>query len=104
MSDVTEPVPTDEEGVLERVRAAIVSVPGVAGLHSGAFGEVATYLPGERLVGIRRTKTGIDVHITALFGYSLSEVAENVRRAGEPVANALLFVTIEDVVEAAGAN
>ena len=35
------------------VAAAVRSVPGVAGLHAGMFGEVGTYLPGRRVAGIR---------------------------------------------------
>ena len=35
----------------ETVAAAVLAVPGVAGLHGGAFGDVATYLPGARIAG-----------------------------------------------------
>ncbi|MFD4183444.1 hypothetical protein ACFWPB_20405, partial [Rhodococcus sp. NPDC058514] len=31
---------------------AVLAVPGVAGLHGGMFGEVATYLPGRRVLGV----------------------------------------------------
>ena len=37
----------------EQVAAAVLSVPGVHDLHGGVLGEVATYLPGRRVNGIR---------------------------------------------------
>lgn len=48
------PVPADGPTTLaERIAAAVVAHPGVAALHGGVFGSVATYLPGRRLVGVR---------------------------------------------------
>ena len=37
----------------ERVAAAVRAHPAVARLDGGAFGAVATYLPGRKLVGVR---------------------------------------------------
>ena len=45
------------------VADAALSVPGVVGLHRGAFGEVATYLPGRRVEGVRLTDQLCAVHI-----------------------------------------
>lgn len=84
----------------ERIRAAVVATDGVAELHSGAFGEVATYLPGGRVAGIRVDRSGIEVHIVVYLEADIREVAENVRR----VAQALFSeqrpctVVVEDVV------
>lgn len=38
--------------VPERVAAAVLAHPGVAGLSSGPYGAVVTYLPGRRVAGV----------------------------------------------------
>lgn len=43
----------DGDLLAEQVAAAVLAQPGVAGLHGGVFGAVATYLPGRRLTGVR---------------------------------------------------
>ena len=47
------PSPPDPAALAERVAAAVTAHPSVAGLHGGAYGAVATWLPGRRLVGVR---------------------------------------------------
>ncbi len=44
---MTGPLPPDThaEDISERIVAAVLATPGVAAMHGGAFGEVATYLP-----------------------------------------------------------
>ena len=44
---------TDPAELVDRVAAAVRAVPGVHDLHGGAFGEVAAYLPGRRVPGLR---------------------------------------------------
>ncbi len=46
-------MPTDTDLLAERVAATVTAHPGVARLHGGMFGAVATYLPGRRLIGVR---------------------------------------------------
>ena len=47
------PGPADIEGVnVDAVAAAVQGCAGVAGLDSGQYGEVATYLPGRTIPGI----------------------------------------------------
>ncbi|MGL5861474.1 MAG: hypothetical protein ACRCY9_09490, partial [Phycicoccus sp.] len=52
----------------DRVAEAVLAVPGVAGLHGGTFGEVATYLPGRRVIGIRLNDVAAEVHVTVVYG------------------------------------
>ncbi len=77
---------------LEAVAAAALGSPLIADLTGGRFGEVATYLPGRRLLGVREVDGTVEVHVVAKWGTPLPEVAEVVRAAvaahtgGAPVA------------------
>ena len=77
---------------LEAVAAAAVGSPLIAGLTGGHFGEVATYLPGRRVLGVREVEGTVEVHVVAKWGTPLPEVAEVLRTAvashagGAPVA------------------
>ncbi len=90
---------------LEAVAAAALGSPLIAGLTGGGLGEVATYLPGRRIVGVREVEGTIEVHVVAKWGTPLPEVAEVVRAAvaphagGAPVA---IFVDDIKVPEEAG--
>ena len=90
---------------LEAVAAAALGSPLIADLSGGRFGEVATYLPGRRILGVREFDGTIEVHVVAKWGTPLPEVAEVVRAAvaphaaGTPVA---IFVDDIEVPEEAG--
>ena len=71
---------------LDAVAAAATACPLVAGMAGGRFGEVATYLPGRRLVGVRAADDELEVHVVARWGTPLPEVADAVRRAVAPAA------------------
>ena len=80
------------------IAECVEALPSVAGLSGGAFGEVATYLPGRRVVGVRATPDGVEVRIVARWGPPLPEVAEEVRRAVGPLAGgAPVLVAIDDI-------
>lgn len=82
--------------VAERVRA----VPGVFGLHAGAFGEAATYLPGRRVTGVRMRDEQVDVHVITVWGFDVHEVAATIRSAlTELLPSRSITVTVEDVAE-----
>jgi uncharacterized alkaline shock family protein YloU len=85
----------------DRIAAAVRSVPGVAGLHPGMFGEVGTYLPGRRIPGIRIDDGTVRVHISVLFGEHLRDVAAAVRSAiaAQIPEAAVIDVTVEDVTD-----
>ena len=69
---------------LEAAAAAALGCPLISGLTGGRFGEVATYLPGRRVVGIREVEGTVEVHVVARWGRPLPEVAEVVRQAVAP--------------------
>lgn len=83
---------------LDAVAAAALGCPLVAGMSGGRFGEVATYLPGRRLVGVRVEGEEVEVHVVARWGTPLPEVADAVRRAVAPfVDGRAVTVYIEDI-------
>ena len=83
---------------LEAVSAAAVGCPLVAELTGGRFGEIATYLPGRRLVGVRQVDGAVEVHVVARWGTPLPEVADTLRAAVAPHAGGLpVAVFIEDI-------
>ena len=89
---------------LEAVAAAALGSPLIAGLTGGRFGDVATYLPGRRLVGVREVDGTIEVHVVAKWGTPLPEVADVVRAAvathagGAPVAIFVDDIEVPDEV------
>lgn len=96
MSTVPAGAATTE--VADLVAAAALAVPGVAGLHTGAFGEVATYLPGRRVNGVRVREDLVEVHVCVVHGISVLDTARAIRAAVAPVVDTPVLVAIEDVV------
>lgn len=86
----------------DRVAARVLQVPGVSALHGGRFGEVATYLPGRRLLGVRITDTECAVHVVVAYDHDVRGVADSVHRAVAPLVAVPVAVTVEDVAEPAG--
>ena len=83
----------------ERVAAAVERVPTVARLSAGSTGaEVATYLPGRRVRGVRVDEDSVEVHVVARWPAVLPEVGEAVRSAAAPlVGGRAVEVVIEDI-------
>lgn len=83
---------------LDRVAAAALGCPLIADLTGGRFGEVATYLPGRRLVGVRAVDGEIEIHVVARWGAPLPDVAQAVRAAVSPHVGATpVAVFIDDI-------
>lgn len=83
----------------DAVAAATLAAPSVARMSGGALGEVATFLPGRRVPGVRVRPDGVDVHIVARFGANLPLAADEVRRLVRPHAADLpVSVFIDDIV------
>ena len=83
---------------LDAVSAAVVACPHVAGMAGGPFGEVATYLPGRRLPGVRLVGDELEIHVVARWGPSLPGVADAVRLAVAPLAaGSPVTVYIDDI-------
>lgn len=87
-----------EQEPADAVEAIVRAVPGVADMHAGMFGEVATHLPGRKVVGVRISGSTIDVHITAWADPSVRETAAAVRAAlADRWPDASVDVTVEAV-------
>lgn len=85
----------------ERIAAAVAGVPGVAGLHGGMFGEVGTYLPGRRVVGVRIGTERVDVHVSITLDTPVRPTADAIQQAVATLTTLPVDVTIEDVVPVA---
>jgi len=82
----------------DAVAAAVGACPEVAGLSGGPFGEVATYLPGRRVEGVRVSSDRVEVHVVAWYGVPLRQIADRVRRTVAPVvAGRAVDVSFEDI-------
>ncbi|SEM72283.1 Asp23/Gls24 family envelope stress response protein [Nonomuraea pusilla] len=87
---------SEARAIAERAAAC----PGVVRLSGGPFGTVATYLPGERLVGVSVGDGAVEIAIVATTGRPLAETADEVRRAVADLAGGRrVDVRIDDVVE-----
>ena len=81
----------------EVVAAAVLAVPGVVGLHGGRFGELGTYLPGRRVVGVRIDDEGTEVHVVVSDRVPVPHTAAQVQRAVSAVAPMPVRVHVEDI-------
>ena len=98
-SAVSNPDGVPPPTLADQVEAAVRSVNGVAGLHAGAFGEVATYLPGRRVTGIAVRPDGCEVHVVLSWGSQAHQIAARIRAAIAPILSTAVHVAIEDVAE-----
>ncbi len=83
----------------DAVAAVVLAVPGVVDLHAGTYGEVATYLPGRRVTGIRIGGDGVEVHLVLRYGAPVLDTAEAVRAAVQALTPGKVDVTVQDVVD-----
>lgn len=99
-----EPLDDPAGEVAERVAAAVGAVSGVAELHGGTYGDIATYLPGRRLAGVRVGRAGepVEVAFVVALDRPIPAVVADVRRAVAAVCGGRpVDVTVADVVEVA---
>jgi hypothetical protein len=92
-----QPEPREPLDPVDLIAEAVLEVPGVHELHAGIMGEVATYLPGRRLNGLRVRDDGCEVHVVVGYGADIAETAEQVRTAVRSFVSGPVDVTIEDV-------
>lgn len=82
----------------DRLAELTRAVPGVADLHGGVFGEVATYLPGRQVAGVRIEDDHVEIHVSVLWNESVRATAEQVSARLEEVAGRPVYVTVDDIV------
>ena len=81
----------------DRVAQAALSVPGVHDLHGGVLGEVATYLPGRRVTGVRLREGDTQVHLVLSWGAGITTTTEEVRARVAQVVPGTVHVAVEDI-------
>ena len=83
---------------VEVVATVVAACPSVARLYGGRASEVATYLPGRRVEGVKLGEEQLEVHVVAAWDVPLPQVADEVRGAATPVGGGLpVDVYIDDV-------
>ena len=84
----------DPAAVAERVAAC----RSVARISAGPYGEVATYLPGRRVTGVRIGDGRVEVHVVACWGVRVPDLAAEVRTAVGPLAAGMrIDVHVDDI-------
>ena len=86
------------------VAAVVAACPGVARLSAGPVGEVATYLPGRRVAGVRVRPDAVEVHVVGWYGPAAAEIAGQVRVAVRTVAGPLPVDVVIDDLDVGGAG
>jgi hypothetical protein len=83
---------------VDDIEAAVLGCPGVAALGSGTIGELATYLPGRRVAGIRVGPELVELEICAAWGPSAQEIARQIWEAlAELVTDRPIEIVITDI-------
>lgn len=83
---------------VEVIAGVVGACPSVARLYPGRASEVATYLPGRRVEGVRVADDELEVHVVAAWDVPLPQVADEVRGAATPLSEGLaVAVYIDDV-------
>jgi hypothetical protein len=95
---VIDPVPTEADDIA----AAALTVTDVMRLHAGRFGEVATYLPGRRVTGVRLGDDLIEVHVVVAGQVPIPETGRQIRAALAALVATPVHVHIEDIDVPAG--
>ncbi len=92
-----------DPALAQAVADAVLAHPGVARLSGGAFGTVASYLPGRRLLGVRLplgADDPVEIAVVARLGVPLPRLAEELGAAVVAVVgDADVDVTVADVDE-----
>jgi len=90
---------TAEAVDVDAIAAAVRACPGVADLDAGHPAELATYLPGRRVAGVRAADATVEVQVRVRWGRPLPEIAGEVQAAVAPLAGGRrVDVLIADVV------
>jgi uncharacterized alkaline shock family protein YloU len=93
--------PSRDPALAEAVAAAVLAHPGVVRMSGGAFGAVASYLPGRRVVGVRLSleqTDPVEIAVVARLGVPLPRLAEELGAAVVAVIGPVAVdVTVADV-------
>ncbi|WP_211268845.1 hypothetical protein [Actinoplanes subtropicus] len=93
---VIEPVPT----TVDEIAGLVLAVPDVVRLHAGRFGEVATYLPGRRVTGVKLGDNSVEVHVVVGGRVPVRETAQLIHAAVATLVATPVHVYVEDIAAA----
>jgi hypothetical protein len=65
----------------DRIATVVRASPTIAGLNSGRFGEIATYLPGRRIAGVRIHPDEVTIGVIGRYPATIAEIDTAVRAA-----------------------
>ena len=68
-----------------RIAAAVRAGPHIAGLDGGRVGEIATYLPGRRVRGVRIRPDAVTIGVIGRYPATVAVIAACVRDAVGPL-------------------
>jgi hypothetical protein len=71
---------------VDAVAAAVAGCAGVAGLDSGQFGEVASYLPGRQVPGVVVRPDSVLVQVRSRWGVRAADLLAQITAAVTPAA------------------
>jgi hypothetical protein len=71
---------------VDAVARAVRGCPGVEDLHGGFPSEVATYLPGRRVLGVRVGSREVEVQVRTAWGMPVRQIAIGIQAAVAPLA------------------
>ncbi|SDC43424.1 Asp23/Gls24 family envelope stress response protein [Actinokineospora iranica] len=96
----TDHPPDRLSATADAVGAAVLGHPAVVRLDGGAFGTVATHLPGRRVVGVQLGGPGdtVTVSVVLALGAAIPEVGDQLRERVRAVAGPVpVDVHVNDV-------
>jgi hypothetical protein len=77
---------TDVGAAADAIASAARRCPAVADLYGGGLVQVATFLPGRRVEGVRLEEQRVLLSVVAAWGVPLVALADQVRAAVAPLA------------------
>jgi hypothetical protein len=80
----------------DRIATAVQASRHIAGLDSGRYGEIATYLPGRRVSGVRIRPDSVTIGVVGRYPASATEIDAWVRATVGPLDRPL-HVHISDL-------
>ncbi|MGW3467779.1 hypothetical protein ACWDKQ_04745 [Saccharopolyspora sp. NPDC000995] len=78
----------------------VLAHPSVVRLHGGQFGEIASYLPGSKVVGVRLPEGGAaEIGVVLRLERPLPEILDEIRSAlAELLDEVPVDITVSDVI------
>ena len=84
------------------IAAAVLVCSDVVELSGGQMGEIATYLPGRRVTGVRVRSEEVEIHVVGRYGPTMDQIGDQIRTAVGPlVAGLPVTIGIDDLVQPA---